>query len=83
MFLAAGVRSQSSVRAGVNVGEKSIRLAIMRSVRETRECGSYEVAMGPSITSAPKSRAQKIVWWCAFTAMMSFIVYVIFKNIFS
>jgi hypothetical protein len=27
-------------------------------------------------------RAQKIVWWCCFTAMMGFIVYAVLKNIF-
>lgn len=32
--------------------------------------------------SAPKTRGQKIVGVIAFTAMMSFIVYVVLKNIF-
>lgn len=32
--------------------------------------------------SSPKTRAQKIIGWCAFTAMMGFIVYVVLKNIF-
>lgn len=38
--------------------------------------------MGPSITSVPKTRIQKIIWWCFFTAIMGFIAYVILKNIF-
>lgn len=39
------------------------------------------VEMGPSITSVPQTRPQKIVWWSVFTAMMSFIVYVIVKSL--
>jgi hypothetical protein len=30
----------------------------------------------------PKTRLQKIIWWSCFTAMMSFIVYVVLKNLF-
>lgn len=33
-------------------------------------------------SQTPKTRAQKIIWWCSFAAMMSFIVYVVLKNIF-
>lgn len=33
--------------------------------------------------TAPKTRTQKIVGWLAFTAIMSFIVYVVLKNIFA
>jgi hypothetical protein len=29
----------------------------------------------------PQTRLQKIVWWSLFTAMMSFIVYVIVKSL--
>ncbi len=38
--------------------------------------------MGPSITTVPKTRIQKILWWSVFTAIMGFIVYVLIKNIF-
>lgn len=29
----------------------------------------------------PEKRAQKIVWWSCFTAMMSVIVYVVLNNL--
>lgn len=38
--------------------------------------------MGPSITSIPKTRLQKIAWWSVFTAIMGFIAYMLIKNIF-
>lgn len=78
-----GTATVVGIGAGVNVGKtdtpRFCRLGFLGGPRQNRD---QVVTMGPSITSVPRTRRQIIIWWCVFTAMMSFIVCVVLKNSF-
>jgi t-SNARE complex subunit (syntaxin) len=68
---------------GTNVGRQTIlRQRMGASPTITVRLESNGEDMGPSITSRPKTRPQKITWWCVFSAIMTFIVYVVVENVF-
>lgn len=77
-----GTGTVIGVGAGKSLGKIKKTLLPQEGVpRRPRENWSGMVEMGPSITSVPQTRPQNILWWGVFTAMMSFIAYVIVMSL--